>query len=554
METSFKLEKRQVILPRKRIHKTPRLLYADAYTLGADEFQSESAKEKSVYYITFRRNLYKINQDLYTKGDDRIVFIGLPRILEKLFYEPITHEEIDETKRFLEHAKVTSKGFKKYKFPEHLWREVVDKFNGRPPISIKALSEGSVCYPNEPVVVIESLVDGFGELAAWFESKLLQVWASTERVTQDRHWFKKMCEMVRKVDSSLDDATVKFYASLMLHDFGDRAGICQEESEELGMYHFLTWGGSDTFSGGYQAWKNSNEAIGICSSVNALAHRNVQAFEFEGDCYKEIYEKCDNDEFISMVADCYDFFYAVENFLLPLALRSINENNGKVVVARPDSGDALEQVLFVCELAVKHGLYTEKVINGKTWKFSTTLKFIEGDGMDFGTMSKIIDALLERGFVPYSWGLFGVGGGLRNGLKRDNLSAKYALSARGNDLVPVVKFSETMGKTTLPGVLSVVRTPEALQTKTTIRFSTQCDEKDNKLIEHYNGTNLYKPFGDIMDENFLDVKERINLEFDSIPLTLETEENHNYPASREVLDLRLKLLEKYAPTKNKNNY
>ena len=72
----------------------------------------------------------------------------------------------------------------------------------------------------------------------------------------------------------------------MITDFGDRAGICSQESEELGMVHLYTFGGTDTFSGAYQAWKNSDEAVGIFSSVNALAHRNVQSYEKENDCYE----------------------------------------------------------------------------------------------------------------------------------------------------------------------------------------------------------------------------------------------------------------------------
>ena len=93
------------------------------------------------------------------KGDNRIVFIGLQRILEKVFYKAITHEEIDETKRFLAHAKVTTTGFQEYEFPEEMWRKVVDEFNGRPPIKIRAVKEGSIIYPNEPAIEITSAVD-----------------------------------------------------------------------------------------------------------------------------------------------------------------------------------------------------------------------------------------------------------------------------------------------------------------------------------------------------------------------------------------------------------
>lgn len=540
----------QTILPSRKIHKTPRLLLADAYTVGSDKFQSQDAKDNSVYYITFRRSLHKINPFLYDKGDDRILFTGLQRILERLFYEPVTHAEIDESLRFLNTFKVTTKGLAKYQCPEHLWRRVVDEFNGRPPIQIKALPEGSVIYPNEPNIQIRSMAEGFGELAAWFESKLLHVWAATERLTQDRHWFNKLKQMIRMVEPNMDSQQVNFLASIMLADFGDRSGITLEESEELGMTHCYTFCGTDTCSGAYQAWKNAGEQPIGCS-VNALAHRNVQAYEVEGDCYDSIYDSCEDNEIISMVGDCYDFFYATENHMLRLALRSQRENNGKVVVARPDSGDPLEQVLFTCNLAEKNGLANYREIEGKTWKFATFLKFIEADGMDHETMWNIMMALIAEGFAPYSWGLFGVGGGLRNNIRRDNLSAKYALAAKGKGNTPVVKFSETLGKTTLPGPFKLLRSPEALKTKRTIVFEREAGE--DCMVEYFNGLNIHKPFGPGQDDDFLTIQKRMN-QFDNMPLSLETATNHNYPASEAIIQTRYELLKKYAPSKDLRNY
>ena len=540
-----------VVLPQRRIHEVPRLLRADAYTVGSDIFQSKKAKEKSIYYVTFRRQLHTVNPTLYAKGDDRIIFEGLGRRLEKLFYEPITHEEIDEAKKFLSTFKATTLGFTNYAFPEAMWRRVVDEFNGRPPIMITAMPEGSVVYPNEPVIQIESMIDGMGELAAWFESTLLKTWASSERITQNQHWLEKLKGMVRRIDPTLDNATVHFFASLMLTDFGDRAGITNEESEEMGMVHLYTFGGTDTCSGAYQAWKNANETT-IGSSVNALAHRNVQAYENEYDTYKAIYNSCGDNEIISMVADCYDFYYAVTNYLVPLAKRSVDEGTGKVVVARPDSGNPKEQVLWVCRLAVKHGLYETKMINGVEWKFGTTLKFIEGDGMDYATMWNIIEALEEEGFAPYGWGLFGVGGGLRNELKRDNLSAKYALAAKGDDREGVVKFSETLGKTTLPGPFKVLRSGMALESKQTV--VSEDEEGENVMVTYFDGSNVNKPFGEGMDDNFLDIRNRIRTQWDSMPLNLVNGDGDKFPISDVIRKERIELLKKYAPKKNVKNY
>ena len=386
METvteKIKPENREMVLPERKNHKTPRMLMADAYTIGANKFQSDEAKEKSVYYTVFRRDLYKINPELYEEGDNRIVFGGLQRIIDRLFYEPCTMDEIEQTDAFLEHAKVTNKGLARYDYPRDLWVRIVNEFNGRPPIKIEAMPEGSVVYPGEPVMQTTSMVDGFGELAAWFESKLLQVWASSERITQDEHWFKQVKSMILEVDPMMSNEQANFFASISTTDFGDRAGICAQESEDLGYAHLLTFPGSDTFCGGYQAWMNSNKTAGICTSVNALAHRNVQAYEFEEDCYKTMYDRANDDEILSKVADCYDYKYAITNYLLPLALKSKNTGNGKIVVGRPDSDDPMECVMFLCRLAVENGLYEEKEINGKKWKFYKAISIYNSDNNFF---------------------------------------------------------------------------------------------------------------------------------------------------------------------------
>jgi nicotinic acid phosphoribosyltransferase len=411
-----------------------------------------------------------------------------------------------------------------------------------------------VVYPNEPVLQVVNTNQEdelMGELAAWFESTFLKTWAVSERITQNEHWFEKQKEMIREIDPYLTKDELSFFASLMLTDFGDRAGITNDESERLGMAHLYTFPGTDTCSGAYQAWENAGR-VPVGSSVNALAHRNVQAYELENDCYKAIYDSCNDNEIISMVADCYDYYYAVDHYLLPLALRSQKEGNGKVVVARPDSGNAKEQVEWLCRLATRHGLYTTKVIDGVEWKYGTFLKFIEGDGMTYETMWDIEQALIEQGFAPHGWGLFGVGGGLRNNLKRDNLSAKYALCAKGLNDVGVVKFSDTLGKTTLPGPFKVLRSKIALENKETIVF--EYEDGEDAMVTYFDGSNINKPFGEGMDDDFLTIRARIREQWDSMPLNLTTATNHNYPASTAILDERRRLLAKYAPKKLAKNY
>lgn len=546
-----------VELPKRKNHKTPRLIAIDAYTFGSNDFESARAKHKSIYYLTFRRRPYDFNPDVFEKGDDRYVFYGLQKILDYLFYEPVTHEEIDEAVRFAKDKKINSKGeLVKYNFPEIMWRRVVDEFNGRPPIEIKALKEGSVFYPNEPIVQVTSQVDGMGVLAAWFESKTIQLWSTSMRVTQNEHWFLYCKSVVRQVLKTAPDDKIDFYARLMMpHDFGDRAGMNHLESEMLGEAHLLTSFGTDTFAGLYQAWKNSGEATGVGFSVSAMAHRNVQSFENEKDSFKALYNSLEDNEIGSFIADCYSFFDAVENYLIPLAKKSETENNGKIVVGRSDSGNSVENITWMCRTAVKHGLFTEEKIDGVFWRIPTFFKTLESNGMTWVQMKKVIEALLEQGFPPFFWTLFGVGGGLRR-IERDDPSAKYALCAVGDEDIPVCKFSEELGKTTLPGPFALSRNKEHLENKQTIFFEHEREilKFEDCLIEYFNGSRKEKPFGIGQDDDFLQIRARIKEQMATMPKSLETVENHNYPASESVLQTRRTLLKKYAPKKLEKNY
>jgi nicotinamide phosphoribosyltransferase len=552
----------------RKNHKTPRPLMADAYTIGANQFQSEKAKEKSVYYITFRRELYKIDPDIYNKGDNRIIFGGLQRIIDEILFEPIQQWEIDESERFLKYAKITGKGFKNYYFPKDLWQRIVDDFGGRIPIRIKAMPEGSVIYPNEPCVCIENIVDGFeditryfyemlkgfGEMSAHFESKLLQCWAATERITQDIHLYDNIRIIYKTNFPHLTQDEINFYASISVTDFGDRAGMSEKESEDQGMYGLYVFTGTDTFCGAYQAWKNSNEATGVFSSVYALAHRNVQAFEEEGDAYNKIYEIMQNDEFGSMVNDCYSSKNSVKKYHVPLALKSKAENNGKIVVSRTDSGDPKEEIMRILNAAIQNGLYTIKTFpnSDKIWYDMTYLKALEGDGLTNHDILDLIRYVISQGFLPWSSVLpFGQGGGKRNNLKRDNLSAKYALSSMGEENTGVVKFSDTIGKTTLPGPFKVLRSKKALENKKTIVFLHE--DGVDAMVVYYDGLKE-DFFGEGMMDNFITIKNRIHYQFDNMPKTLTTDDNHNYPASDDIINERKKLLIKYAPDKNVENY
>lgn len=539
---------RQVILPKRLIHSTPMPLKTDAYTAGSNSFQSDKAKEKSTYYGVHRKHLKTINPALYGE-DDRIVFIGLNRALERLFREAATAYDIDESVASLSSFKITKEGMKPYDFPRELWMRVVNEFNGRPPILIEAPLEGSVVYPQEPFVQVTSLVDGFGEFAAWVESRLLNTYGATERVTQNEHFLLAIKERILKVNPEMPKDQLHFYASNMLVDFSDRAGFNHIESEDLGEVHLYTFPGTDNLAGNYQAYKNAGNKV-MGGSILALAHRNVQAFDTEEDCYKALYAHMDNNNLASFVADLNDYYVAVETKLIPLILDAKAIGNGKTIVLRPDSGDVIIQLIWTLHQLELKGLTSSVTYSTGKWKTTPWSSIILADGLTFIDMLNIMDTLINEGYEFWTVNLFGSGGGLRNGLKRDNLSSKFALCAKGKNNEPVAKFSEDLGKGTLPGPFKVLRSKEALESKVTI---VGIDEPgESHLVPHFNGLDIWDPFKIKMENPFLEIQARIRQQMETLPKTMVSDTNGGCPASESLKTKRLYLMKLHAYDKYRN--
>lgn len=503
-------------LPAHRYHKTPRPLWADAYTINGFTLESKEATDNSVYYGTYRKFPLKHEPSIYEEGDNRILFAGLQSLCDMLFYEPITHQEIDESLAFLKGRKATATGFRDFEFPEALWRRVVDECGGYLPLKVEGIPEGGVTYPGEPCVRVTSTKVGFGPLVPWFESTLLHVWAASERLTAARHALNWAYKLIRSWEMpSVPDEQCMFFARLMVHDFGDRAATCPQESEIVAKVHNYVWFGTDTFRSAYQNWKNgAPPAMG--SSVKALAHRIVQGFENEFDCYEEMYSKAEPGEFLSMVGDCYDYWNALEKKLIPLALRSKAEGSGKVIVARPDSGDSVEMVLGTLRRAKEAGLMeaVETQVNQPMWG-STTLRFIIGNGEDFDSIKKITETCLREGFVTWRCGIFGVGGHLRNNINRDHMSTKFALCAVGEHNRPVIKLSEEKGKQTLP-LVKVIRSAGALLDGTTVCLPAEHKYARDALECYYDGSKDV-PFGSGFTDDFGVCEARVIKDFDQMP-------------------------------------
>jgi nicotinamide phosphoribosyltransferase len=453
--------------------RVPWPVRGDAYTVSSTKLVSPEAKSKSIYNFTNRILPYKAFPNIAFDG--RMVLYGLTDFIQRELTDKETEIDVELCSLFMRDAHSFGGALD---FDKDMWLRVAREYDGQLPIRIEALPEGSTFWANEPVIQVTSLGDGFGEVAAIVESALVgYVSCATARLTLTRHLLERMRDVVKKYNPEYTPTEVDDVARWMIHDFGMRASSTTAESEIYGRAHLLVFNGTDTFNAAYQAWVNDAKRP-TGTSILALAHRIVMGFESEEEAYEAIYAATDGG-IGSYVADCYDFHNAVRTFLVNIAKRAKG-----TVVARPDSGDYLENILFIVEEAMAAGLYR---LDNQGKPCATNLRFIQGDSMNYEKIVNVINTLKNRLHVnPTQWGIFGVGGYLRNTPNRDTLSSAFKLAAYGQNNKPSVKLSDTLAKVSVPGP-NVITRPTGMASST-VHFKGRGYDNLNSLVTFYDGS------------------------------------------------------------------
>ncbi len=321
-----------------------------------------------------------------------------------------------------------------------------------------------------------------------------------------------MKEYAREDDSEASDSEILFRAQLMIHDFGMRASSVSEESEVLGKAHLLVYPGTDTFSAAYQAWmQNGEKRVG--SSILALAHRTVQGSKTQRDSFQKIRKAAGLAGIASYVSDCYDFHNTIDEDIVPMAIEA-SKTDKAILVPRPDSGDYKENVMYIVSSAKENSLYALQ----KNGRYAMNhMRFIQGDSMNWNKIKTVMETLKDNNYSPVNCGIFGVGGWLRNTPNRDTLSVAYKLMAKGEELEPVIKLSDTRVKMSVPGPVKILRGQEIDQPSVIIHYETEFNG-DNKLQVFYDGSakGFYK-FKEPCLESFETLQKRVIYEFDSSP-------------------------------------
>ena len=346
---------------------------------------------------------------------DTTTFFGLQPILKKLQDNPITMKMIEDAEAF------TNAHIGPGVFNRAGWEHIIEKHNGRLPIIIKAIPEGTEVPKDNVLLTIESTDPECAFVTNHVETLITHAYYPSTVATLS----KTVRTLLKKsLEETSDNPCLLDY---MFHDFGQR-GVSSMESAGMGGMAHLSVGnkGTDTTEGLIYAREYYNEPMaGV--SVRATEHSLMTSMGPEGE-YTVINEIIDDEPngIISLVLDSYDIYSAV-NYLTTELLDKIKGRDGKVVI-RPDSGDpiiVLSKILEILETNLKSDITT----NTKGYKvLPPYIGIIWGDGLDLNKISEILEFLKESLWSTENV-FYGMGGGLLQKVNRDTQAFAFKCSA-----------------------------------------------------------------------------------------------------------------------------
>lgn len=344
---------------------------------------------------------------------DQVLFLGLQPFLIDYLGKPVSGADVDEAEAICAAHGVP--------FNRVGWDMIVADHGGFLPIEIKALPEGTMVPASVPMLQIQNTDERMPWLTTFVETALLRaIWYPSTVATLS--W---QCKAIIRagLDKSSDDVVGQL--PFKLHDFGAR-GVSSGESAALGgMAHLVNFMGTDTLEGIIAA-RRYYDADMPGFSIPAAEHSTITSWgrEREDAAYANMLDAFDGEgRIVAVVSDSYDLDKAVAEIWGGSLREKVLQRQGTLVV-RPDSGDPIETPLrTVKALWEKFG----GSVNSKGFRvLDPHVRVIQGDGMNIGSIARLVDRMVEEGFAIDNIA-FGMGGGLLQQVNRDTL--RFAMKA-----------------------------------------------------------------------------------------------------------------------------
>lgn len=328
------------------------------------------------------------------------------------------------------------------------WEYICHQHGGKLPVEIKAVSEGTIVGESNVLMTVENTDDRAFWLTNYIESLLVQVWYPCTVATQSRV-MKQI--LLNYLDATGDPALVDF----KLHDFGFRGVTSPEQAAIGGAAHLVNFQGTDTLAGLVLLNEFYHEP---CAgfSIPAAEHSTITSWgrEHEVDACRNVLTQFPSG-LVATVSDSYDIFNCCANIWGGVLKEDVLARDG-VLVIRPDSGDPPTVVVKVLEILGQKFGFTN---NSKGYKvLNPKVRVIQGDGIDFGSLDRILAAMKTANWSADNVA-FGSGGGLLQKLNRDTQRFAFKCSSVtiGDEERDVFKQPVTDGgKTSKAGRMKLV--------------------------------------------------------------------------------------------------
>ncbi len=423
-----------------------------------------------------------------------VQFFGLQYYLKRYFAAPITSEMVDEADSI-----ISAHGLP---FNKEGWMRVVDVHDGKLPLKIKAVAEGSVVERRNVLMTIESTDPELYWLVGWAETLLMKLWYPTTVATLGYNTRKLITSFIEQTSDTLEKVP------FMLHDFGYRGVSSEEQAGIGGMAHLVNFMGTDTVAGLLYARRYYNADMpGF--SIPASEHSTMTSWgegsDNEQKAFVNMIDKFGFDaDIYACVSDSWDFYEAINTWI---SLKEKVIQAGGQLVIRPDSGDALTNVMYALRKLSDEEAYGY-TLNSKGYKVLNNVAIIQGDGVSSDLIYDILSAMKNEGFSAQNIA-FGMGGALLQGNYQSSINRdthKFAIKCSAIEIDGKTRsvFKDPItdkGKKSKRGYLDLKIVDGNYTTVEYDHYPNESELADSKLITYFEDGQI------LIDSNFDEVKQ-----------------------------------------------
>lgn len=383
---------------------------------------------------------------------NKTIFYGLQYIVKKYLQgKVVTEEKVNEAE------KIINQHIGPDIFDTEDWMYIADKLDGKLPIEIKAVPEGTPVNVNNVLMTVQNTDKHCAWLTNYLEPLLLQVWYPSTVATLSAE-VKKLCNFYLDVTGSSKDNL-----PFMLHDFGYRGATSTEAARLCGSAHLLNFSGTDTIPSLAipTNYYNSNSIEGF--SVQATEHSVMTSLGPDKEMEQALNVlRNARDGVLSIVIDSYDYKNFLKNAcfdgyeLNSAVIKFLDRKEGNKIVFRPDSGEPVSTTIDCLEI-IEKGFGTHK--NSRGYKlFNRNIGLLWGDGLNYHKIRDILFALKSHNYAAELL-IFGMGGGLHTSVTRDTQRTAFKCSAqyRNNKWYDVYKKPLDNCKKSKKGRLKLIK-------------------------------------------------------------------------------------------------